>query len=192
MNRRDLFRASIVGAISVAIRPGFGREFPPGSDASKELASPDWKPLFVDEHQNQTLIVLSDLMIPATDSPGAKGAFVNRFLDLLMSAESPETQRAFIEALGYLDGACRERYNAAFIGVPQEQQIEFLNLIAYPHSHRDWGEPIEEFPGNTHFEKLKDWIVGAYYSSPEGLRELGWDGGPPHGVFAGCEHNGSH
>jgi hypothetical protein len=25
-----------------------------------------------------------------------------------------------------------------------------------------------------HFENLKDWIVATYYSSEEGMRELGW------------------
>jgi len=30
--------------------------------------------------------------------------------------------------------------------------------------------------------------VGAFYSSPVGLKEMGWDGTFPHGEFAGCTH----
>lgn len=192
MNRRDLLRTTFFGAISAstAIRSLKGREFPPGYDASKDLERADWKPAFMDDHQNNTLIALSDLMIPATDTPGAKDALVNRFLDLLMSVETQETQRAFIQALGYIDGACIERYNSAFLYLLHEQQIEFLNLLAYPHSQSTWGEETEEFPGHTHFQKLKDWIVGAYYSSPAGLKDIGWNGEFPHGIFAGCEHEG--
>lgn len=190
MNRRDLLRSTLVGAIGAATTnvPAAAREFPPGFDASKELERPDWKPVFVDAHQNETLIALSDLIIPATDTPGAKAALANRFLDLLMSVEKAETQREFIAALAYVDGECMRRYNAAFIYVPRERQIEFLTLLAYPHSLETWGEGVAEFPGHTHFEKLKTWIRGAYYSSPIGLKELGWDGSFPHGVFAGCEH----
>lgn len=190
INRRDLLRRTLFGAIgaSTVIPSLKAREFPPGYDASKELDRADWKPVFMDEHQNNTLIAVSDLIIPATDAPGATGALVNRFLDLLMTVESQETQRAFVEALAYIDGACMERYKSAFVYVPHEQQIEFINLLAYPHSQNTWGEEAEEFPGHTHFQKLKDWIAGAYYSSPAGLKEIGWNGEFPHGIFTGCEH----
>jgi hypothetical protein len=191
MNRRDLLRATVFGAIGVSttVPASPAREFPPGYDASKELERPDWKPLFLDAHQNETLILLSDLMIPATDTPGAKAALVNRFLDLLMTAETAETQRAFIAALAYIDGESMRRYNSAFVYAPRERQLEFLTLIAYPHSLETWGEGQAEFPGHTHFQKLKTWITGAYYSSPIGLKELGWDGAFPHGMFSGCDHS---
>jgi gluconate 2-dehydrogenase gamma chain len=191
MNRRDVLRVTVFGAIGVGttVPASPAREFPSGYDASKELERPDWKPLFLDAHQNETLILLSDLMIPATDTPGAKAALVNRFLDLLMSVETAETQRAFIAALAYIDGESMRRYNSAFVYAPRERQLEFLTLIAYPHSLETWGEGQAEFPGHTHFQKLKNWITGAYYSSAVGLKELGWDGAFPHGTFSGCDHS---
>lgn len=191
MNRRDLLRNTVLGAIG-AVVPLSAREFPPGYDAWKELERPNWKPIFLDDHQNQTLVVLSEYIIPATDTPGAKEALVNRFLDLQMSVEPAETQKAFLTALSYIDGACMERYRSAFIYVPPEQQVEFLNLIAYPHSLSTWSEQTEEFPGYTHFQKLKDWVSGTYYSSPAGLKEQGWDGSFPHGDFTGCGHAEGH
>ena len=191
MNRRELLRVTVLGAIGAGttVPPSPARDFPPNCDASKELERPDWKPLFLDTHQNETLILLSDLMIPATETPGAKEALVNRFLDLLMSAETVETQRAFVAALAYIDGECMRRYNSAFLYAPRELQLEFLTLIAYPHSLETWGEGQAEFPGHAHFQKLKRWIVGAYYSSPLGLKELGWNGAFPHGMFSGCDHS---
>lgn len=195
INRRQLFRSTILSGVaaSVSTAPALvsARELPAGYDASKELERADWKPVFLDEHQNATVIALSDLIIPATSTPGAKEALVNRFLDLLMSAEVAETQRAFIAALAYIDGECMQRYNAAFVYVPVEQQREFLTLIAYPHSLETWREEATEFAGHEHFTKLKTWIVGAYYSSPVGLKEIGWDGTFPHGVFSGCTHGAS-
>ncbi len=67
------------------------------------LASPDWKPKFFDEHENETVVMLSDLIIPDTDTPGAKAAQVNRFIDLYLAAESPETQKQYLQALAWLD-----------------------------------------------------------------------------------------
>jgi len=195
MNRRDLLRTTMLGAIgaTTAAVPAPALDRPAGYDASKELEAADWKPLFLDAHQNETLIALCDLIIPATGTPGAKEALVNRFLDLLMSAEKSETQREFTAALAYLDGACLERYKAAFVYLPREQQLEILALFAYPHTQQTWGEGIVDFPGYRHFENLKQWIVGAYYSSPVGLKEIGWDGTFPHGVFSGCQHaEGDH
>jgi hypothetical protein len=195
MNRRDLLRTTMLGAIAAGTAPVPARALdrPSGYDASKELEAADWKPIFLDAHQNETLIALSDLIIPATNSPGAKEALVNRFLDLLMSAEKSETQREFLTALAYLDGACMERYKSAFVYLPPGQQIEIITLFAYPHTQQTWGEGVEEFPGHQHFENLKQWIVGAYYSSPVGLKEIGWDGTFPHGLFSGCQHaEGEH
>jgi len=187
--RRDLFR--IVGAAGVAggmASRTEAREFPTDYDASKELARADWKPAFLDEHQNETLIILSDLIIPRTDTPGAKEALVNRFIDRLLAAEPPDTQREFLESLASLDGEAMARYHSAFRYVPPESQVELLGYLAYPHSLDTWGGASgEEIPAHTHFVRLKDWITRAFYSSEVGMRELGYDG-PAHGVFEGCTH----
>ncbi|MBV9761544.1 MAG: gluconate 2-dehydrogenase subunit 3 family protein [Acidobacteriaceae bacterium] len=190
MNRRDLLRTSLLASIGAgtAAFPALARDFPPGYDASKELEASDWKPLLLDAHQNETLIALSDIVVP-----GARQALVNRFLDLLMSAEKAETQREFLSALAFVDGACMERYRSAFVHLPPDQQTDVVALLAFPHTQQTWGEEVASFPGHQHFENLKTWIVGAYYSSPVGLKEIGWDGTFPHGVFSGCPHqNGEH
>jgi hypothetical protein len=197
VHRRELFRRTLWGAAGVAAGAAAqhieAREFPADVNASRELARSDWKPVFLDDHQNETLIILSDLIIPKTDTPGAKDAFVSRFIDRLLAAETPETQRTFLASLAYLDGECLSRYRTAFRYVPAESQIEFLRYLAYPHSLGTWGsEGANQFPGHRHFNTLKDWISRAFYSSEVGMQELGWDG-PAHGEFEGCTHSeGSH
>ncbi len=198
MKRRELFRRAILGTVGAAVTSTlpseaaahlhFAREFPPNQDASAELARSDWKPVFLDQHQNDTLILLSDLILPATDTPGAKEALVNRFIDQLLAAETREIQRQFLDSLAYIDGECMKRYNAAFIHLPAETQLEFLKLLSYPHTLVTWGENRSEFAGHAHFLNLKSWITRAYYSSDIGMRELGWDGSPFHGEFEGCTH----
>src|SRR5438874_10888913 len=125
MKRREMIRASLFAGAAAAVRPPLSAaqstampsELTPaqsGVDASKDLAAPGWKPLFLDAHQNETLIVLSDLMIPATDTPGAKEALVNRYIDLVLAAEAHDIQREFLNSLAYLDGEAMRRYKAAF------------------------------------------------------------------------------
>lgn len=190
MNRRDLLRNTFltVGATAIS-RSAWARVFPPGYDASAELAQTDWKPVFLNAHQNETLTVLSDAIIPATDTPGAKAALVNRFLDLVMSAEPRETQQEFLTSLAWLDTGATARYKATFVSLTPEERDNFLGLIAWPHTEETWGSTEANSSGHEHFEYLKDWISEAYYSSPIGLKELGWDGSPAHGIFTGCEHS---
>jgi gluconate 2-dehydrogenase gamma chain len=208
MKRRDLLRAGVLTGAAVALRPPRSTaqsgtqdaaqtaELTPaqrGVDASKELAAPGWKPLFLDEHQNETLIVLSDLIIPATDTPGAKEALVNRYIDLVLAADTTEKQRAFLSNLAYLDGESIRRYKAAFRYLSREDQDDLLHALAYPPGGSGWtGEQVSD-PGHTHFEQLKTRIGVAYYNSEIGTRELGWDGNFTHGVYQGCNHpEGNH
>ena len=43
-----------------------------------------------------------------------------------------------------------------------------------------------------HFDLLKGWIAGAYYSTETGMRELGWTGNMFYRAYPGCDHPGSH
>jgi len=189
MNRRDLFRQTFLGAAATAVSGHLAtaREFPSDYDASKELARADWKPLFLDDHQNQTLVVFSDILIPATDTPGAKAALVNRFLDAVLAVETHDTQRSFLDSLAALDGESFTRYRAAFVYLTPEQQTELVTFMAYPHTLETWDENAPgSYRGHAHFSNLKDWISRAYYSSPVGMQALGYTGAPG-GVFEGCK-----
>ena len=206
MKRRELLRAGAFAGAVAALRPPLdmpqqsaakSSELTPaqsGADASQELSTPNWKPIFLDDHQNETLIILSDLIIPATDSPGAKEALANRFIDLVLAAETHDRQRAFLDSLGYFDGESIRRYKAAFRYLKRDEQDDLLHALAYPRAGSNWtGEGAAPDIGHGHFEKLKQQIAGAYYNSQIGQRELGWDGAFAHGPYQGCEHpEGNH
>ena len=213
MKRREMLRASVLGG-AAALTPalvgaksggaaglqGAGEEkseLTPaqrGVDASKELNVANWKPVFLDEHQNETLIILSDLIIPATDTPGAKEALVNRYIDLVMAAETHENQRSFLGNLAYIDGESMRIYKNTFRYLSREDQDDLLHTMAYPLAGSTWtGEAAGADPGFTNFDQLKTHIGNAYYTSQVGMKELGRDDNFTHGVYQGCEHSdGSH
>jgi len=72
-----------------------------GEDGSTFLTEPNWKTAFLNEHQNESLMSLSDVSIPATGTPGAKEAQVNGYLDLLLSVQPGEFQPQCVEALAF-------------------------------------------------------------------------------------------
>lgn len=208
MNRREMIRTSVLtGAVAAALRPTLAApQTPPppseltpaqsGVDASSEFNVPNWKPLFLDEHQNETLIILSDLIIPSTDTPGAKDALANRYIDLVLSAETSENKRAFLNSLAFIDGESIRRFKAAFRYLSRDDQDDVLHELAYPRSGSEWTGEADTKPdvGHAHFETLKGHIMTAYYSSEIGTtKELGWDGNYTHGVYQGCTHQeGNH
>ena len=199
VNRRDLFRSALIATTAATLGPTAAAQAPlPGQTADSRmnpgeqppnLSSPGWKPVFLDAHQNNTLIALADLIIPETNTPGAKAAQVNRFIDLLLAAESRERQQSFINGLSWIDGESQRRYGAAFVNAPADSQNELLEFLAYPMGASGWtGEAIAGQGGHEHFERLKNWVSEAFYTSETGMKSLGWDGNMVHGVFKGCEH----
>src|SRR5579862_4530495 len=105
VSRRELIRLAVYGGIASALGPAFSfaqavhsdvTAAARGEDGSEFLTNPKWKAAFLDDHQNTTLIALSDVIIPTTESPGAKEALVNRYLDLLLSAQPAEFQQKFV------------------------------------------------------------------------------------------------
>lgn len=173
MNRRELIKGAIVGAGAAAAARG--------QKAAPAKATDAWKPRFFDDHQNQTVVALTDLIIPATDTPGAKEAQVNRVIDLLLSESGPEPQRRFLRGLGWLDGYAIRTHGAPVVKCTQEQQIAMLKSID-PNAR-----PARELqPGAQFFREIKRRTVAGYYSSKIGYAELNKGGRAPS-TF-GCQH----
>jgi len=139
------------------------------ADAAQKAAS--WKPLFLNRQQNETLVALSESMVP-----GAAKAKVNRFIDLLLSIDTTENREKFVAALTALESAAQKRFGHGFHPLAASEKDGLLTSFSEEEAHR---EP---------FNHLKEWITVAYYSSEEGMRELGWTGNHAFRNFPGCEH----
>ena len=179
---------SFAQAISSGLTPAARDE-----DGSTFLTDHNWKAAFLTEHQNETLSSLSDVIIPATETPGAKEAQVNRYLDLLLSVQPGEFQRQFVEALAFIDEESHKQFGKNFRELALDDQVWLLTPWAYAPqpSHRTERNQIRSGTpelGEQHFERLTSLIAGAYYGSEIGEKELGWDGEFTHGPYTGCEH----
>ncbi len=197
LSRRDLIRAALLAGASAALGPAFSfaqtavPELTPaqrGLDDSKLLADTNWKPALLNDQQNETLIALSDVIVPATDTPGAKDALVNRYLDLVLAGEPAESQQKFLDSLSYINDESQRIFGREFRSLTPEEQDDLLRPLAYPARPSFWLNKDQPNPGVEHFERLKSMIAVAYYTSEIGQRELGWDGTFTHGPFQGCEH----
>jgi hypothetical protein len=133
------------------------------------------------------------VIIPATETPGAKAGFVNRYLDLLLLVQPAEFQKRFLGALAFIDAESQKEFGNNFLNVALDNQIWLLSQWAFPRESSRWTErhEIREEPlelGEQNFQLLKTLIAAGYYESEIGQKELGSDGEFTHGPYLGCEH----
>ena len=166
------------------------------SKADARAAAAKWIPECLDSHQNQTLILLSERIVP-----GSSQAQVNRIIDLLLTVDTAENRRKFTESLSAIDGESRKRFVRVFKSLGADQQDEILTSLAAgkPSVDQDSGrrsiKKRLQQPALTprdHFENVKAWIVGTYYSSEVGMRELGWTGDVYFTKLPACPHPEGH
>jgi len=140
-------------------------------DEVEKLAAADWKPLVLSARQNESLIAIAESIVP-----GSTEAQVNRFIDLLLSVDASEQKKGFLDALAALE-------------VSQKSQL-LTDASATATKQNSDGEVAGESSAglHKHFENLKSWVSGAYYSSEIGMKELGWTADRVFASFPGCEH----
>jgi hypothetical protein len=166
MNRRDLLaQMSLLAADSL-----FGR-LAQASAAGAALHSPPAKSV-LDESQRTMVAQLAELIIPATDTPGAGAAGVPAFIDRIVSEWYTATERGiFIEGLASLDAFCTARHGKRFGACSKQQQTLALEdaderTRAYQSKQgRIFDAPDEHSP---FFFKLKQLTVLGYYTSETG------------------------
>ena len=157
---------------------------------AEKLGTADWKPVFLSAHQNETLVALAESIVP-----GSTKAQVNRFIDLLLSVEKSENQHKFVESLLTFDAEAQKRFGKNFPSLDDNQKTTLLteaSVRPVNSNSSDSRTAGKQSAFQEHFENLKGWVGGAYYSSEAGMRELGWTGDYVFETFPGCEHPNQH
>ena len=145
-------------------------------------------------HQNAIVVAMIDLLIPATDTPGAKAARVNEFMDVILTdwATAEESAR-FLVGLDDVDTQANALFGKSFLEASPAQQSAMLQVLDdsvdwlhSPPSHpavspgRDFNQLRGEF-----FRSFKLVTIHGYYTSEIGqTQELKREIIP--GAFHGC------
>jgi gluconate 2-dehydrogenase gamma chain len=131
-----------------------------------------WKPQLLDEHQLATVQVLEELIIPATDTPGAKEALVHRYVDLLLADGSDSERVRFLDGLSWLDSFARTKFQNPFLKLNATQQTQLLTIL-------DRQTEVGVDDGTRFFRQLKSLVSRIYYNTAIGYRELNKGGRVP-------------
>jgi hypothetical protein len=158
-------------------------------DAAEAPADANWKPLFFDAHENETVEVLTEIIIPTTQTPGARAALVNRFIDLMLSDEDAEKKKSFLRGLSWVDGRALQLHGKPFVGLTLDEQTALLTPLADPANKQP-----DDQPGVHFFQEIKDLTIYGFYSSKIGMeQEMEYGGDDYHTEFPGaCDHPEHH
>jgi hypothetical protein len=124
MQRREMLRILAAGAALPALTPDlfafFRSAHPAGGYALRTL----------NPHQNAAVTMMTDLIVPETDTPGAKAARVNEFIDVILTEWADETERKnFLDGLAGVDKKSNELFGKDFSLASSAQQLALLRAM---------------------------------------------------------------
>jgi hypothetical protein len=142
-----------------------------------------WALTFTDA-ERRAAAALSDVVIPAdARSPSASSVGVTDFLDEWVSAPYPDNRAdrgKIVDGLDWLDTESRRRFGAVFADATEEQRQSLVaEISAQAPEHTDAGR------ASRFFRRFRDLVASGYYTTPVGMKEIGYVGNVPLARFEG-------
>lgn len=162
MRRRDLLKFLAAGAALPAL--------PPDIFALMRAAQtePGYKLRTLSGPQNDLVVAMIDLIIPATETPGAKGARVNEFIDVILTEwATPEERQQFLSGLAGVDQECTALFGKNFADCTAAQQTSFLQSMdqaVLAESARKEDLTHLEPPEPVHPKERDRQLTGAFFT----------------------------
>jgi hypothetical protein len=167
------------------VKAGYGKD----PDILKIYKADSLWPLTLTKAQRATAAVLSDVIIPADDkSPAASAVGVVDFIDEWISSPYPDSVRdkpIILEGLAWIDAESQRRFKKDFAKLSDTQRAAICDDLSAK-------EPKPEFAqGAAFFNKHRSLTVGGFFTTPVGMKDLGYVGnvaltsydGPPPEVL---------
>jgi hypothetical protein len=175
MQRREALRLLLAGGVLPALPTDLFAFFH-GAHPATGYALRTLNP-----HQNDTVVAMIDLIIPETDTPGAKGARVNEFIDVILTEWANDEERQhFLAGIAGVDKQSNELFGKDFVDASLQQQVTLLRSmdesVAAQHARRmRHGNTIPEERDKQlrgeFFTVFKGITVHGYYTSEVGFHK---------------------
>jgi hypothetical protein len=81
-------------------------------------------------HQDATVTAAAELLLPPTDTPGARAARVNEFIDHIVADwYSEEDRQRFLDGLSDMDARSQKLFGKDFVALGSEQQADVFQIL---------------------------------------------------------------
>lgn len=179
MNRREALRRTAMimgGAISAPAMLGVLK----GCKAEPTI---NWQPEFFTREQGALITEVAEIIIPATDTPGAKEVGVPGFIDkMLKDVYSKQEQENFLAAMKAFDDRAKEERGDSFIDLGPEDQVAFVNKVHEEAVNAHKTDPSQPRPFILMAKELT--MLGFFTSEPGATQVLQYS--PVPGAYKGC------
>jgi gluconate 2-dehydrogenase gamma chain len=130
---------------------------------------------FFTDHEMVTIALLADIIIPKDGVSGsATDAKVPAFIEFIVK-DMPRHQVPMRGGLKWLDLQCLKRFNNAFSDCTSDQQLTFVEEIAWPEK----AKPSMK-QGVSFFNLMRDLTATGFFTSQIGIKDLGYAGNKPN------------
>ena len=140
-------------------------------------------PTFFSAHQYATVTELASLIIPTDETPGAREAKVNEYIDMIVGEGPDSLKKLYLDGLEWLDKTCHSRHGKKFVNLQNQEQVEILTEISQIKKPSADNQLQARF-----FKAIKEATIDGFYTSRIGLDELGYKGNAVLEEFPGCTH----
>jgi gluconate 2-dehydrogenase gamma chain len=175
----------IIGAVGATCAYPFASEDLYGQSATTHHHAPpeqQAQPRFFNQSDYQTISRIADLIIPETDTPGAIGAGVPAYIDLVL-ARNTDQQLVVADGLRWLDTEAERIGGKRFVELSEEQQLSIIEPLSEAHD----ADPGHQARNVQFFSLIKSLTADGYYTSEIGLMsELHYKGNTVLTSFPAC------
>jgi len=126
--------------------------------------------------QNGMVTTISEIIIPQTDTPGAKAARVNEFIDLILTEWYDDEEKSiFLTGLAEVDTRTRDLFGENFVDCGEKLQVEILRAlddeVAEARAEVRRGSTRRRPPERNFFFMIKQLTLIGYYTSQIGFEQ---------------------
>jgi len=202
LDRRTTLKWMFAAAASVpALQVNAAYDAPHATDMARGVAADqkgygtdpnlvaEWKPggpwpLTLTEQGRLTTRALADLIIPADEhSPAASAVGIVDFIDEWISAPYPQQRgdrEIILPGLSWIEEESAKRFGKAFHAATDTQRARIADDVCSVARARPTFATAAKF-----FAKFRDLTAGGFYTTPVGMKDIGYVGNVPLATFDG-------
>lgn len=161
-----------------------GKPIGPDPVLNKDYKPGELWPLLMTPAQRRAAAALADLILPPDDG-GLKPSqlAVHEFIDEWISSPYDQTAKdkpIILPGLDFLDAEAKSRHQAFFADLPATQQAGIADAICGATPVAQEYRPHVKF-----FDRFRYLAAGGYFTTPQGMKEIGYVGNRPSLTFDG-------
>jgi hypothetical protein len=196
LDRRTAVKWMLAAAASAAVlgRPGLtalgaattpaAKPYGTDPDLNRDYKPGDVWPLTFSDAQRRTASALCAVIIPAEGQfPSAAAAGVPDFIDEWISAPYADQQRdrpTILDGLEWIEREAQHRFGQSFAALDDHQVAAICDDICHAPDAKPELADAAKF-----FARFRDLTAGGYFSTPAGMKDIGYVGNTPQAEFKG-------